>query len=111
MAGESLEVQLARVDERLNLVLKELEASKTSREKQYSAMEQLKLSLHDIGQRMENVESKLASTEPTIKEFVNIKNKVAGAGAVGKWLWMLLGVVLGAIVTGRLSISQLFKWH
>ena len=90
---ESLEVQYARLDERLKSLLKMMEASA-------SAQTEMSDSLANITFRVRNVEASLAKNAPTIDEFITIKHKVVGAGALGKWLWgvgaLLIGWVFGA---------------
>lgn len=104
MSGESVEVQLARVDERLAMVLAELKDAKDSRKGQYESIEGLRATFASLDKRVENVESKLASAQPTIEEFITIKHKVQGAGAFGKWLWAALGIIIGVTAASRETI-------
>lgn len=107
MSGESVEVQLARVDERLTMILEETKASRDSRKIQYEFMEALRLEVRSISNRVESLEKAVATAQPTISEFVAIKQKVVGAGQAGKWLWAV-GVILLGIMAG--SRATIFHW-
>lgn len=109
MTGESIAVQLARVDEQLKMVLVELKDSKESRGKQYDAIDALRISLNAIGTRVENVETKLASAQPTIEEFITIKHKVVGAGQLGRWIWLAGAFLLGATAASRSAVIHLIS--
>lgn len=102
--SESVEVKLARVDERMITVLAELLEAKNGRKSQYDAIEALRLAFEGLANRVGNVEDKFATAQPTIEEFITIKHKVQGAGALGKWLWLVGGVLLGAIAGSRAAI-------
>lgn len=104
MIGESVEVQLARVDEQLKAVLAELKDSKDSRGKQAEVIDNLRIAVSDIQTRVGNVETKLASAQPTIEEFITIKHKVVGAGQLGRWIWLIGAFLLGATAASRTVI-------
>lgn len=109
MSSESVEVQLARMDERWKTVSEALVASAASRRHQYDCSEELKTKLTQIDTRLQNVETQVATAQPTIQEFITIKHKVVGAGAAGKWLWAALAAILGLIVGGREAIFHFFS--
>ena len=104
MVKESVDVQLARVDERLKSILEKLsdahEESISIREWQSRVND----FLSSIEARIQNVEKSLATTEPTIQEFITIKHKVAGAGLLGRYLWIGLGAIIGFVFSVRESI-------
>ena len=107
MRGEPLEVKLARLDEQLKAVREDMVLARNSRKQQYEMIESVNRVLMQMESRFANIEDKLATTAPTIQEFVDIKMKVQGAGIAGKWVWAI-GV---AIVTFMFSIrEQLIAW-
>lgn len=107
MSGESSEVQMARLDERLQQILREMELSRDSRKQQYEKLETISQNVSLLETRVKGVEDGLNKASPTIDEFVNIKMKVQGAGALGKYVWMIGGGLLSALAFGREAI---FSW-
>lgn len=107
MGGESAEVQIARLDERLQQILRELELSRDGRKQQYGKLEQLNKSITVLSSRVENVENSLAKTAPTIDEFLIIKHKVVGAGIMGRWVWAAGGGIISMLFASREAI---FSW-
>lgn len=106
MANEPVEVQLARFDGRMEMILRELQDARTGRREQYERIESLTQSVMSIGTKVENVETKLAGQAPTIEEFITIKHKVVGAGQLGKWVWAIGGVLIGVIFSTRKTLGQ-----
>lgn len=106
---ESTEIQLARLDERMKMLLDRMEENHESHIKTRAWMGQVDRTLGEINHRVGSVESSLAKTAPTIDEFMVIKNKVLGAGLAGRWLWIALGTVLGIIVSTRDYIVRFFS--
>lgn len=104
MSGESQEVQMARIDERMKHILNQLERAEVGRKQQYEVNESIKASMVKIGDRLEGVEKSLAVQAPTIQEFITIKQKVVGAGLLGRWLWLGLGGLLTLIYNSREAI-------
>ncbi|MNF31591.1 hypothetical protein D3C87_1866310 [compost metagenome] len=104
MGGENTEVQIARLDERLQQILREMELSRDGRKQQYEKLEQLNQSVTVLSGRVENVENSLAKTAPTIDEFLVIKHKVVGAGIMGKWLWAAGGGLISLAFASRETI-------
>lgn len=107
MANESVEIQIARLEERFKTILDYMKDNKGSQDLFKEWMTQTNETLIKIDNRIENVEDNLAKASPTIDEFLIIKHKVVGAGLMGKWLWLGLGGILGALMTMRESI---FAW-
>jgi hypothetical protein len=94
------------MDQRISDILTALEKSENSRGKQYQSIDELKTAFIEMANRVKNVEDKLASTAPTIEEFITIKHKVVGAGQLGKWLWAAGAVLLGFIAGSREAIGH-----
>jgi tetrahydromethanopterin S-methyltransferase subunit B len=109
MSNESLEVRLARAEERWLTVMEDLKDSKEARKAHYQSIDAVSIQITKLDGRVANVESSLASAKPTIEEFITIKHKVAGAGAAGKWLWIGGGALLGLIASCREAIFHYFS--
>lgn len=104
MSGESPEVQMARIDERMKHIVQQLERAEQGRKLQYEFNESMNAGMQRIDTRLEGVEKSLAVQAPTIQEFITIKQKVVGAGLLGRWLWVGLGGLLTFIYSSRETI-------
>lgn len=107
MSGESSEVQIARLDERLQQILRELELSRDGRKQQYEKLETISQNVALLETRVKGVEDGLNKASPTIDEFLVIKHKVVGAGLLGKWVWAFGGGLLSTLAFSREAI---FAW-
>lgn len=107
MGIESTEVQIARLEERLTQILREMELNRHDRKGQYEKLEQVNESVTLLGTRVKGVEDSLAKATPTLDEFITIKTKVVGAGAVGKWLWAGGSSLITILALSRETI---FSW-
>lgn len=107
--SESIEVQLARLQEQMKQVLGELQSAKDSRKQQYEHNEAMNKLLLSLDGRVGNVEGTLAVQSPTIEEFITIKHKVVGAGLMGKWVWLALGGTLTWVYNSREAILAWFS--
>lgn len=104
--GESVEVKIARIDERVESVRDELALAREARKQQYEMIEKVNHTLLKLDGRVTGVEQTLTSVTPTIDEFVNIKVKVQGAGMAGKALWAIGGTILTCVFAFREAIMQ-----
>lgn len=109
MSNESVEVQLARIDERWQSVVHELELSRNTRKTHYDSIEAINLALQDMRSRVMSIEKQVATAQPTIEEFITIKHKVVGAGQIGKWLWISGAFLLGLVASSREAVLNFFK--
>lgn len=107
MSGDSNEVKIARMEERLTSVLRELEQARDGRKQQYETLEAINHALLQIETRVRGVEDGLTKASPTIDEFLIIKHKVAGAGVLGKWAYAGAAALITLIATSR---EALFAW-
>jgi hypothetical protein len=105
---ESTEVQLARMDERLKMVLQKMEENHESHVRSRAWMSAVDRTLEGISSRVTNVEASLANNAPTIQEFIEIKHKVIGAGMAGRWIWVGAGTIIGLLVSFREAIFRFF---
>lgn len=109
MGSESTEVQMARIDEQLKVIVRELSDAKMGRKEQYSEIEKVNLNMVDISSRLKIVEDSMTKNAPTIEEFITIKHKVVGAGMAGKWLWAIGGILLGLVAAIKTNIVDFIK--
>lgn len=107
MNSDSSGVLLARLEERLQVLVKNHEKDEKNQEKLEVALSDLKLSVQKLDSRLKSVEDSLAKSEPTIEEFITIKHKVVGAGIFGKWIWAGAGAIIGVLVAAR---REIFAW-
>jgi cyanate lyase len=107
MVWESTEVQMARMDERLQQILREMELSRDGSKQQYEKLENINQSVALLETRVKGVEDGLNKASPTIDEFITIKHKVVGAGLLGKWVWAFGGGLLSALAFSREAV---FAW-
>ncbi|MFC6488044.1 hypothetical protein [Nitratireductor sp. GCM10026969] len=99
----STEAQVARLDERLNsierllaTVVDEMKSASESRKKVYEVQEATARDLIHIGHRLEAVEKEVTTIRPTSEEYLQMRERVRGAGTFGYWLFRIGGVVLSA---------------
>jgi len=109
MSNESVEVQIARMDERLVMIIGDMKEARESRKEQYESTEALSGKITKLDSRVANVESSFAAAKPTIEEFIAVKHKVIGAGAAGKWLWVACGALIGMIAASREAVFHYFS--
>ena len=109
MSTEPTEVQLARLEERLNQVLQGMAQDRESLKRQYEKTEELAQSITKLDGRMGQVEQSLTQQAPTIEEFITIKHRVVGAGMMGKWVWAIAGGLIGMLFSARVHIMDLLK--
>lgn len=95
----SIEVQLAILVTEMGHIKGELVDAKSARHDQWQKMQEQSSTLSKMDNRLESVEESLAKSAPTIEEFITIKHKVVGAGAIGKWIWVAATAILTMIAT------------
>lgn len=105
---ESMEIQLARLDERMRMMLERMDENHLSNENTRRWMVTVDQTLQTISSRVTNVEASLAKSAPTIEEFLIIKHKILGAGFMGRWLWVTFGTLLGLVISAREHIIRIF---
>lgn len=107
MSNDASDILLARLEERLQTLVKNHEKDERNQEKLENTLNELKLSVQQMEGRLKNVEDSLAKSEPTIEEFITIKHKVVGAGIFGKWVWAGAGAIIGVLAAAR---REIFAW-
>jgi hypothetical protein len=108
MGNPSLGVQLGRLAGQQDIILKELSDARDDRKQQFSTIDEIRGSVIALDGRMIKVEETLTKFSPTIEEFIQIKNKVLGAGKLGKWLWIVLVALIGLAFKFRTEIVTWF---
>jgi hypothetical protein len=104
MTGESPEVQMARLEERMKTVLNRLDEAKEDQKNHREWMIGMSKTLTDVANRLQGVENNFARASPTIEEFITIKHKVVGAGVLGKWAWAAGAAIITFVYSVRESI-------
>lgn len=107
MSTDTSDILLGRLEERLQILVKNHEKDERNQEKLEQTLTELMLSLQKMEGRLKNVEDSFAKSEPTIEEFITIKHKVAGAGVFGKWVWAAAGAIIGILAAAR---REIFAW-
>lgn len=106
--SEPLEVQFARLEERLKTIFETMERERTSRLDIHKELQSINHGMTTLGHRVGNVESSLANSAPTIEEFITIKHKMVGAGMMGRWVWAIAGGVIAFLWSARKEIASWF---
>lgn len=87
--------RLKNIDETMRA---ERQSSALSRQRMYNKLEQTDDKMDKIENRVERLEHAITTMSPTVAEFLTYKAQVQGAGRLGKFLWWVGGLVLGAAV-------------
>ena len=104
--AESVEVQLARLQEQMRVMIEGMAEAKHSRNMTRDRLATMNDTIVTLDRRLENVEKQFASSAPTIEEFITIKHQVKGAGIAGKWLWAIGGFIIATVFSFREAIRN-----
>lgn len=94
--------RLKNIDETMRA---ERQSSALSRQRMYDKLEQTDDKIDKIENRVERLEHAITTMSPTVAEFLTYKAQVQGAGKLGKFLWWLGGILLGA------AAALATQWH
>lgn len=98
----------------LNTIQRSLETERSegseSRRRVYEKLETLDRKQDITDLRVEKLEQAITSMSPTVAEFLNYKAQVTGAGKLGKFLWWVGGILLGAAATAAAYWSHVVAW-
>ncbi len=94
--------RLKNIDETMRA---ERQSSALSRQRMYDKLEQTDEKVDKIENRVERLEHAITTMSPTVAEFLMYKARVQGAGTLGKVLWWVGGVMLGA------AAALTRQWH
>jgi hypothetical protein len=116
MRNETVETRVARLEEQMQYLFKQAEETHEAQAVQLKATEGLQLSINKVSTsilQMTNsiatMNGQLAAHAPTIEEFLVMKQKVQGAGILGKWLWGAGAVLITILYTSREMIFHIFS--
>ena len=102
--------RLKNIDETMRA---ERQSSALSHQRMYDKLEQTDDKIGKIENRVDRLEHAITTTmPPTVAEFLSYQAQVQGAGRLGKFLWWIGGMVLGAAValaSGWGYVIRLFK--
>lgn len=107
MTEQSLEVAVARMDERMNVLVTNDADARQSRKEMHHLIEQQNRVLDTMSNRLEKIENWMLNSDPTIQEYRAFKAQATGAGRLGRWVWALAMATLGAAVM-LVTLKQ--KW-
>lgn len=108
MENLGIEGQLGVVAGQQKMILRELSDARDDRKQHYETIDQIRGSVIALDGRMTVVEETLTKFTPTINEFIEIKQKVLGAGKLGKWLWIILAGAIGLAFKFRVEVATWF---
>ena len=92
----SNEIGLAKLETQMDMILKGQDRAETSRKELHQSVNILDKKIDGLEYRLSAVETAFRDAKPTIDEFIATKHKVQGAGILGRWIWAVGGVLLGA---------------
>ncbi len=107
----NIEASVAVIQEQLSNIAADMKEAREARKAQYGQAEQQNITLLKIEHRLEKVESFVAGASPTLLEFNALKLKAQGAGAFGKFLWLLAGVTISAAAAVVTYYQKFFTGH
>lgn len=107
--SEIIETRVVRLEEKLSFLVEEAKEAKLARKLQYSTNEDNRIQMAAIGHSLAMVQTKLDGQTPTIEEFISIKQKVIGAGKIGKAIWAAGVFVIGVAYSSREAILHWFS--
>lgn len=87
-------VLLGRLLQRVDTLIDDNKKAETSRKSQYERLELIAASIFALDKRIEAVEKELIEHAPTFAEFVQVKQKLQVAGAMGRGLWFTGGLLI-----------------
>lgn len=108
--ADGLDVGLARVEEILKAVQNGMERAEGSRKELHSSVNGIERNLVSVDHRLTLLEKQFSDVTPTINEFVVIKNRVQGAGSLGKYLWLFGGVLLSVSAWAVGIFQSIHSW-
>jgi hypothetical protein len=80
--------------------------SDDSRRRLHEKVDGLEKSFWGLDSRMEVMEKAVTSTSPMFTEYQAYRQRVIGAGIVGRWLWFAGGILLSAAA----SAAAVYAW-
>lgn len=97
MTTPDLNVSFAVMNEQLKSISEDAKEARVSRALLHQQIEKLNEISIKMDHRLEKVETFMSGAQPTLQEWNALRYKVQGAGTLGKALWWLAGVTIGAV--------------
>lgn len=98
------------MQEQMKMIAEDMAEAKQSRKEQYRRTDEIGRDITAINHRLQIVETQLASSAPTIAEFVVMKHKLQGAGTFGRWVWAFGGFLIGLVAWVVGAIPAIRNW-
>lgn len=92
----STELGLAKLETKMEMILHGQDRAEQSRKELHQSVNALDKKVDGLEFRMQAMETSFKEARPTIDDFIATKHKVQGAGQLGKFLWTIGGLLLGA---------------
>lgn len=96
--------------DRFNKVENALESdrinSSDSRRRLHDKIDGLEKTIDGLDRRLEQLEKAVTTTNPMFTEYQAYRQRMIGAGMVGRWLWFLGGILLSAAA----SAAAVYAW-
>lgn len=110
ISDENFSVLVTTILDRFNRIEDAIQSdrinSDDSRRRLHEKVDGLEKSFWGLDSRLEVMEKAVTSTNPVFTEYMAYKQRVIGAGIVGRWLWWLGGIVL----TAAASVAGTYAW-
>ena len=106
MSNNSVDVRLALIDERIRTIIANMESDRLAIKEQCDKVLLLDTKINDIGVRIQLMERNLDDLTPAMDEFIRMKHRAHGIGLVGKWVWVIVCAVVGALFAIRREIAE-----
>ena len=104
--SDANEVNLARQDERMKIIVEMLTQSRSDQKEMNSQLTQMLTTLSNIDNRVRILEESLETSQEMHREFTALKYEIAGAKRVIRWLWVS---VSGLVAFGVAIKAELMK--
>lgn len=93
---DSIEVQLARLQTSMELMVEEMRRAAEARRGVYDKLEGIGKDMVTVNHRLDTVERSVESLKPTTAELERVRDRVRFAGSLGQALWSVGKALLSA---------------
>lgn len=104
---ESIEIQLARLQEQLKTVIRSIDDNKKLYKDTGDKIDKIENQLFDLGVRVSRLEDQLMKHSPTIEMIVSMQQQAKGIAKISKVLYVTGGIVIGTVLSFR---SEILAW-
>jgi len=101
-----IQIVLKRLDQLEGHLESDRINSSDSRRRLHEKIDGLEKTIDNLDRRLEHVEKVMSTTNPMFTEYMAYKQRVIGAGIVGRWLWFIGGILLSAAA----SAAAVYAW-